>query len=157
MLFRSAFSLSSADDARVASPRVTHDPLAHLPDDVRDLLEDIERAKTGWRAEPTTTILDLPGVGVCVPDLVLRREGARPVYVEVLGFWSREAVFRRIELAQAGVGELVVFAVSARLRVSAELLGDDDDASLYVYKGRMNARALLARVDALTARATNAE
>ncbi|MFO0670173.1 MAG: DUF790 family protein [Polyangiaceae bacterium] len=152
-----AFSLSSADDARVASPRVTHDPLAHLPDDVRDLLEDIERAKTGWRAEPTTTILDLPGVGVCVPDLVLRREGARPVYVEVLGFWSREAVFRRIELAQAGVGELVVFAVSARLRVSAELLGDDDDASLYVYKGRMNARALLARVDALTARATNAE
>lgn len=154
------FRASSADDAsRVsesAAPR-DDDPRAHLPDEVRELLEDLERAKSPWRAKLTTAILDLPGVGTCVPDLVLEREDApaRPVYVEVLGFWSRDAAFRRVELARAGVGERVVFAVSSRLRVSAELLGPEDEAALYVYKGRMNARALLERVESLHARTSS--
>lgn len=121
----------------------------HVSDEIRELVEDLGRAKSSWKAEIASTLLELPGVGVCVPDVVLRKKGARPVWVEVLGYWSRDAVFRRIELAKRGVGELVVFAVSSRLRVSAELLGEEDQGALYVYKGRMSARALLERVDTL--------
>ncbi len=142
------FRLDAKDAAslRIAGP---HDASPHQADDVRELAEDLGRVAKGWDVEPASTVLELPGVGVCVPDLVLTKKGTRPVFVEVLGYWSRDAVFRRIELAQRGVGELVVFAVSSRLRVSAELLGEDDAAALYVYKGRMSARALFEKVLAL--------
>ena len=90
--------------------------------------------------------------GVCIPDLVLRpASGGEPVYVEVLGFWSRDAVWKRIELAQQGLGARIVFCASARLRVSAEVLGDDASAALYVYKGKPSARALLERVERVAA------
>jgi hypothetical protein len=44
----------------------------------------------------------------------------RSVFLEVLGFWSRDAVWKRIELAQAGLPHPIVFAVSRHLRVSEE-------------------------------------
>lgn len=126
---------------------------AHLSGDVRELLEDLGRAKTPFRAKPASALLDLPGVGICVPDLVLEQDGMRPVYVEILGYWSRDAVFRRIELAKAGAFDPVVFAVSSRLRVSAELLTEEDHAALYVYKGRISARALLERAESIARKA----
>jgi uncharacterized protein len=126
---------------------------ALLSDDAQALLEGIQALGSSWRAEPATALLDLPGVGVVVPDLALRRgpEG-EPVYVEVLGFWSRDAVFHRIELAQRGLGARVVFAASARLRVSPELLAGDLPAALYVYKGKMSPRALLAHAERVAPR-----
>ncbi|MCL2725399.1 MAG: DUF790 family protein [Polyangiaceae bacterium] len=120
----------------------------HLSDDVRALLDELRAANTHFAAEPATALLDVPGLGVCIPDLVLRDErGGPPVHVEVLGFWSRDAVFRRIELAERGLGARIVFAVCARLRVSAELLDGTSSSALYVYKGKMSARALLAHVE----------
>ncbi|MDB4936071.1 MAG: hypothetical protein JWP87_3043 [Labilithrix sp.] len=126
-------------------------PPPHLADEVRALLDGLESLHAGgspWQAAVATTLLDHPGLGVCIPDLVLRhRDGADPVYVEVLGFWSRDAVWRRIELAEQGLGARIVFCASSRLRVSAEVLADEAPAALYVFKGKPSARALLERVD----------
>ncbi len=66
-----------------------------------------------------------------------------------MGFWSRDAVFRRIELCEAGLGAAILFAVSSRLRVSEELLDDESSAGLYVYKKTMSARAIEKRLDTL--------
>jgi len=129
-----------------AGPARARAPKPQVSDEVRELIEAITRAEPAWRAEPATTLLDLPGFGMCVPDLVLRRD-AETVFVEVLGFWSRDAVWRRIELARAGLAAKIVFAVSDKLRVSSEMLDGTSDAALYVYKGKMNARALLQRVE----------
>ena len=108
----------------------------------------------GWRAEPTTEILDVPGLGVCVPDLLLvRADGAR-LFVEVLGYWSRDAVWRRVELSQRGLRERLVFAVSAHLRVSQDVIPDDVPAALYVYRRTMNARALVERAEKVLAGAS---
>jgi hypothetical protein len=94
-------------------------------------------------------VLNLPGVGVCVPDLVFTRDGAKtPVYLEVLGYWSRAAVWRRVELAEAGLPHRVIWAVSDRLRVSEAALPADLPASLYVYKGVMNPRRILKLLEA---------
>ncbi|MDF2694745.1 MAG: hypothetical protein K0S65_3128, partial [Labilithrix sp.] len=101
-------------------------------------------------ARVATVLLDVPGAGMCVPDLELSR-GGEPVYVEVLGFWSRDAVFRRVELAERGLRARVVFAVSSRLRVSAEVLDDSVPSSLYVYKGKMSPRAVLEHAGRLLA------
>jgi predicted nuclease of restriction endonuclease-like RecB superfamily len=122
-----------------------------LPDDVAALVASFGRLKTAWKVEPSTTLLDLPGVGLCVPDLTFTRDGAT-VHLEVMGYWSRDAVWNRVELAQRGLTAPVVFAVSARLRVSEEALGDDAPAALYVYKGTMSARAIAEKLDALAAK-----
>ena len=122
------------------------EPDLHLSDEVRELAEGIEALDTGWRARPATAILDVPGHGVCIPDLELTHpDDPEPVYVEVLGYWSRDAVFRRVELAERGLGARIVFAVSSRLRVSAEVLDESVPASLYVYKGKMSPRAVIER------------
>ena len=64
----------------------------------------------------------------------------------MLGYWSRAAVWRRVELAEAGLPEPIVFGVNQRLRVSEEVLDKKVPAALYVFRGQPNAKTLLARV-----------
>ena len=125
-----------------------------LPDEVAALLRGLRALDTPWTVACAAAILELPGVGLCVPDLTFRRgDSGVTVHLEVLGFWSRAAVWRRVDLVEQGLGEKIVFAVSQRLRVSEDVLGDAHPAALYVYKGVMSARAVLAKVDALAMRA----
>ncbi|HVH47661.1 MAG TPA: DUF790 family protein [Labilithrix sp.] len=122
----------------------------HLSDEVRELMDAINAQGGDWRARPSTVVLDVPGEGVCVPDLELTRtDASKPVYVEVLGYWSRDAVFRRVELAEKGLGAPTIFAVSSRLRVSAEVLDESVPSSLYVYKGKMSPRAIVTQASRL--------
>ncbi|HEY1956930.1 MAG TPA: DUF790 family protein [Polyangiaceae bacterium] len=123
-----------------------------LPEEVEALRSALARGDFALTVKRSDAILTLPGVGTCVPDLELAGEGGRVAYVEVLGFWSRDAVWRRIELAQRGLGARVVFCVSSRLRVSEEALPEDVPAALYVYKGTMSARAVAERAKTLLAR-----
>jgi len=132
------------------SPGVADDP--PLPDEVETLMRTFSTLDTGWRVSPSTAILELPGVGLCVPDLVFERIRGRrreAVHLEVMGYWSRAAVWRRVELVQAGLAARILFAVSSRLRVSEEVLDGDLPGALYVYKGTMNARAIAERLERL--------
>jgi predicted nuclease of restriction endonuclease-like RecB superfamily len=118
-------------------------------DEIQNLLEAFAEV-ANWRAEPAQEVLDLPGIGLCVPDLCFsHRQTGEQVLCEVLGFWNRDAVWRRVELVEKGLGTKIVFVVSARLRVSEEVLGDAESAALYVYKGSINAKALERKLDAL--------
>lgn len=107
-----------------------------LSDDAEALRARFADRAGAWSAEVADAILDLPGVGVCVPDLVFTRagDGAR-VLVEVMGYWSRDAVWKRVELVERGLDVPILFCVSERLRVSEAVLPDDSPAALLVYKG----------------------
>jgi predicted nuclease of restriction endonuclease-like RecB superfamily len=120
-------------------------------DEIKNLLEAFSAAGN-WRAEAAQEVLDLPGIGLCVPDLCFtnQRTGEQ-VLCEVLGFWNRQAVWRRVELVEKGMATKIVFVVSARLRVSEEVLGDAESAALYVYKGTINPKALERKLDELVA------
>jgi uncharacterized protein len=109
-----------------------------------------ERLPGDWRVDREPAILDLPGVGLCVPDLtfVRDRDGAR-VFFELLGFWSREAVWRRVELARAGLPHRILFAASRSLRVGEAVLDDVPHAALYVFGRTPNAKAVLGHLDRL--------
>jgi len=135
------------------SGRVVEPP---LPDEVEALRRSFVALRTPWKVSTRATILDLPGVGLTVPDLVFEQEvaGGKPVkvYLEVMGYWSRDAVWKRVELVQAGLRERILFALSTRLRVSEEVLGDDVPGALYVYKGTMSARVIAERLEALRIR-----
>lgn len=140
---------------RYRSGGVSESGEVRLRDEVAELLRALEgiAGDEGLEVALAERILELPGLGLCVPDLVLRRRAAGrrehgqgkgdEVYVELLGFWSRDSVWKRVELVERGLTERIVFAVSSRLRVSEEVLDGSESASLYVYKGRINPRALL--------------
>lgn len=114
-----------------------------LRDDVGALLEAFEALETPWRGRASKEILDLPGIGVCIPDLVFEHAETKDrVHFEALGFWSRDAVWKRVELVEQGIKTPILFAVSSRLRVSEAVLDDSETAALYVYKGVMSARAV---------------
>ena len=98
-------------------------------------------------------IVELPGVGLSIPDLAFtHRESGEVVLLEVLGFWSRDAVWKRVELVQAGLPQKILFAVSSRLRVSEAVLDDDLPGALYVYKGAMSAAQIEKKLDLLADR-----
>ena len=106
--------------------------------------------KTGWSLEVANDLLELPGVGLCVPDFVcIHALTGACVFIEVMGYWSRDAVWRRVELVQAGLSQPIIFAVSSRLRVSEEVLDADLPGQLYVYKGTMSPKAILERLEKL--------
>ncbi|MEZ4467608.1 MAG: DUF790 family protein [bacterium] len=120
-----------------------------LPDDVAELVQRFGALDSPWRVRRSTRLLALPGVGLCVPDLVFSHPDGTRAYLEVLGFWSREAVWKRVDLVRAGLRENVIFAVTERLRVSEAALEDDLPGQLYVYKGVMSARKVLERLEVL--------
>ena len=123
---------------------------ARLPDEVEALVTKFQKLDSGWEIAVADELLDLPGIGQCVPDLIFTHRATQTrVFLEVMGYWSREAVWRRIELVQGGLSERILFAVSSRLRVSEAALDDDLPGQLYVYKGSMSAKIVAQRLDAL--------
>jgi predicted nuclease of restriction endonuclease-like RecB superfamily len=123
-----------------------------LPDELAAFVAAFERLESDWRVEREPAVLDLPGAGVCVPDLafVRARDGAR-VHFELLGFWSREAVWRRVELVRAGLPHRILFAVSKTLRVGEAVLDDTPTAALYVFTRVIAAKQVLDRLEQLAA------
>jgi predicted nuclease of restriction endonuclease-like RecB superfamily len=118
-----------------------------LPDEVDALLARLTTQESPWSVEVASDILSLPGIGICVPDLrFVHRETGEVAYLEVMGYWSRDAVWKRIELCERGLTQRVIFAVSSRLRVSEEVLGETVSSELYVYKGALSAREVLRRL-----------
>jgi uncharacterized protein len=128
--------------------RASLDESVRLPDEVEALLARFGALDSGWEVAPGSDILELPGIGMCIPDLrFVHRTTGEVAYLEVLGYWSRSAVWKRIELCERGLPARVIFAVSSRLRVSEEVLGEEVPSELYVYKGALSARELLRRLD----------
>lgn len=125
---------------------------AALPDEVEALVRSFVALESSWQVRANTEILELPGIGLSIPDLVFERrrlDGRDRVFLEVMGYWSRAAVWKRVELVQAGLGERVLFAVSSRLRVSEDVLEDDLPGALYVYKQTLSARTIADRLEQL--------
>jgi predicted nuclease of restriction endonuclease-like RecB superfamily len=85
---------------------------------------------------------------VCVPDLVFTsRETGEEVFFEAFGFWSRAAVWKRVELLRKGFPARILLVVGKQLRVSEEVLSDEDAGEIYVYKRTISPREVLERLD----------
>ncbi len=120
-----------------------------LSDDLTDFIRGFESLGAEWDVHPATEIVALPGVGLCVPDLAFTRSDGQRVLFELMGFWSRDAVWKRVELAKAGLPTPILFAVSKRLRVSEAVLDDDDSGALIVFKGVLRPKAVLEHLERL--------
>ncbi len=129
------------------------DPVA-LPPLVQGLLDELPALLAGdlpgFVVRAAGEVVAVGGGGAFVPDVVVEHADGARAYVEVLGFWSREAVWRRVEWVERGVLPAPsVFCVSERLRVSEAALPDDPGGALVAFKGALSAKKVAA---ALTAR-----
>ena len=118
------------------------------------LLTDLRGLSAKFQIKPATVLVDLPGVGLCVPDITFidLESPERCVHFELMGYWSRASVWKRVELVQSGLREPIIFGVNQRLRVSEEVLEGESQGALYVFRGRPNAKTLLERVEKLALR-----
>jgi uncharacterized protein len=122
-------------------------PIPILREEVETLRRAFETGRSGWRVALADEVLEAPNGGVLVPDLVFENASGVRVYLEVLGYWNRQAVWNRVDWVKAGLPYRIVFALSSRLRVSEEALEEGLGAALYVFKGTPSARALQERLD----------
>ena len=129
------------------------EPDLPLPDELAALMQALERLDLPFCVEPADAIIELPGVGLCVPDLTFIAPDGTRAHLELLGYWSRKSVWQRVDLVESGLPEPVLFAVSSRLRVSESVLDDRKHGALYVFRGRMSPKAVADRIGALLGRA----
>lgn len=138
------------DCARDDLPTVEEPPALAV---ATSLMEDLTHAGPPWTPRPALDILRVPGAGVVVPDLELvHNETGEVVAVEILGFWSRSAVWKRVELVERGLPVPVVFCASERLRVSEEALPEDSTGALVIWKGALRAARVRQAADRMTQR-----
>lgn len=105
------------------------------------------RLDSEWSCAENDHIFALPGEIVCVPDLVFQnRETGEEVFLEAFGFWSRAAVWQRVELLRKGFPARILLAVGKQLRVSEEVLGEDEAGEIYVYRATMSPKVVLERL-----------
>jgi predicted nuclease of restriction endonuclease-like RecB superfamily len=123
---------------------------------LKGLPEHLTGPLQGAKVALSNEVLSVPGVGACVPDVVVTATDGRRVFVEVLGFWSRDAVWRRVALVERGLPVPVVLCVSERLRVSEAALDDANAGSgagsggaLVTFKGTLSAKKVADRMVAL--------
>jgi hypothetical protein len=141
---RTTFELGP--EAGLVAPR--HEVPAQSPE-LDAFCEAFQRLGSEWTVAPSARVFALPGEVVCVPDLVFTSaKTGEEVYLEAFGFWSRDAVWKRVELLRKGFPSRILLAVPKQLRVSEEVLAEDDAGELYVYRATMSPRAVLERLRA---------
>ncbi len=112
------------------------------------LVRAFEALDSDWAVRDCDEVVSLPGEVVCAPDLVFSNEKTgEEVFFELFGFWSRDAVFQRVELVKKGFPGRILLAVGKHLRVSEAVLGDDIGSEVYVFKTTLSAKEVLARLD----------
>ncbi len=119
--------------------------------EIEDLAQRFPLLGSRWTVERTAKMLTSAGRVVSVADLEFVRDDGLRVAFELLGYWSRKAVWDRIEAVEAGLVDPVLFAVSERLRVRQEAMPAESPAALYVFKGTLRPRAILERLEGLAA------
>ncbi len=124
------------------------DPM--LPEEGTHVVNQFKKLSAPWKVRRAHKIFNIPNIGICVPDLVFSHdETGEKVYMELMGYWSREAIFKRIDMVNAGLSEKIIFAYSERLRVNEALLEDHLHSSLLSYKGTISIKILLKKLDDL--------
>lgn len=128
---------------------VSHrEPPLYVRPEVEQLTSAFAALDCDWSVRSSDKIILSKDKAVIVPDLLLsNRATGEEVYLEVFGFWSRNAVFRRVEQISAGLPARLILCVSKNARVSEEVLSEEEGgSSLYVYKSAISAKEVLRRL-----------
>jgi predicted nuclease of restriction endonuclease-like RecB superfamily len=128
--------------------------ISHFPDkgvfeteEERTLIERFEALGSRWKISRAAELIDLGGRGVLVPDLVFtHRDDGREARLEIVGFWRRGYLERRLALLRAHGPPNLILAVSRKLAAARDV-PPDLPGELYVFGDLLRAKEILARVE----------
>jgi uncharacterized protein len=110
-----------------ASGLVSHkaDTGTYVPAEVGAFLERFRQVAPAWEVTDATELIELGREGMWVPDYrFVHRDTGTDVFVEVLGFWKRSSLERLLRLLPEHGPKRFVLAISERLKVDEETLGE---------------------------------
>lgn len=90
------------------------------------------------------------GAEVVVADLSFEHTSGLKVLCELFGFWSRAAVFRRVEQLKLAP-ERMLLLVQKSMRVSEEIVEDDEESAIVVYRTSLNVKRILEALEKIRA------
>jgi predicted nuclease of restriction endonuclease-like RecB superfamily len=117
--------------------------------EIEQLLSAVAALGTPWKVRASERLVTLDDGTIAVPDAEFEHEATgEVVLLELMGFWSRDAVWRRIEQLERAKKPRMILAVSESLRVSESALDPEATGSaLLTFKTTLSARALVAKLD----------
>ncbi|MFW5799521.1 MAG: DUF790 family protein [Spirochaetota bacterium] len=113
-------------------------------------LKQFKETDNNWTVSNNNEIINLKGEGICIPDFVFKhKETGDKIYMEVFGYWSRDTVWKRIELIEKNFPEKLILAVSKKLRISEKAVKEELPAQVYVYTNMILPNAITKILDEL--------
>ena len=102
--------------------------------------------KTEWRLERASAILELGAQGVVVPDFKLIHPDGRVAWLEIIGFWRRGYLERRLALYREHGQANLILAVARQLQGSAEGL-EGFEGEVYTFREVIVPRDIVERAE----------
>jgi hypothetical protein len=97
----------------------------YVPAEIAAFLDRFRQVAPAWEVQETTEVIELGRQGVWVPDYrFVHRSTGTDVHVEVLGFWKKSSVDRLLKLLPQHGPPRYVLAISDKLKVDEEALGE---------------------------------
>lgn len=97
----------------------------YVPAELTAFVDRFRQVAPAWALTEATDFIPLGREGVWVPDYRLVHESTKTeVFIEVLGFWKRSSLERLLQLLPKYVSTPYVLAISERLKVDEESLGE---------------------------------
>jgi predicted nuclease of restriction endonuclease-like RecB superfamily len=97
----------------------------YVPAEIGAFLERFRQVAPAWDVTDATDLIELGREGMWVPDYrFVHRATGTDVFVEVLGFWKRSSLERLLRLLPRHGPKRFVVAISDRLKVDEETLGE---------------------------------
>ncbi|HEX8200389.1 MAG TPA: DUF790 family protein, partial [Isosphaeraceae bacterium] len=97
----------------------------YVPAELAAFLDRIRQVAPAWDVSEATEVVELGRQGVWVPDYkFVHRQSGTDVLVEVLGFWKRSSLERLLKLLPRHGPPRYLLAISERLKVDEEALGE---------------------------------
>jgi predicted nuclease of restriction endonuclease-like RecB superfamily len=111
----------------------------------RTFAERFVTIDSGWQIEREVAIINLKDT-VFIPDFAFRHTDGRTALLEIVGFWRRDYLEKKImKLKRSGRADMVV-AVSADLNVGEEDFKDIPGSVLF-FKNRINPHEVIVRLE----------
>ena len=138
---------------------VTHqaDSGLYVPAEIPAFVERFRQVAPAWELSECTEVIELGRDGVWVPDYrVVHKATGTDVFIEVVGFWKKSSLERLLRLLPMHGPPRFVLAISERLKVDEEALGELPGPILR-FKEIPNASELAALLDTLVKREAKSE
>ncbi len=103
-----------------------------------------------WELRATTKVLRLGPKELLLTDYRLKHRDSRMIYLEILGFWNKESLLRRLKLLEKHqLSEKLLMIAPARLRVSSDDLAASAD-KVYFFKDAIIPKKVVEFAERLT-------